>query len=267
MDNKKVVLLSRCYQDGIKDCQDFVLKTAKDCGIGSAIICIMKADKQTKDRQIINDIEITFLFLNKHVSKPSGVLNEGITEALNGGFDGCFIISREVKILPKQFTNMVERFNGEEDKLLAVGYRLQEKLAGAQQGAGQPSPQEGVAFDVPWNTCILWNSSLFKTLVKKFDTICDGGMGRLVLENFNPPLVTEFSGMEDGLAFAKVASEQSEGYYAVLFNESVSWIISNKPERICDHRKKMARKSIVLRAFINARGYSGEKLRDFVKVE
>lgn len=269
MDNKKVVLLARTdsKSKSIDDCLDFVLKTAKDCGIGNAIVCIMDTDKQLKDKQVINDIEVTFLFLGKQVSKPSGVLNAGISEVRKGGFDAFFIISKEVKILPKHYTNMVERFNGEEDKLLAVGYRLQETLAGAPRGAGQPSPQEGIAFVVPWNTCILWNALLFNKVVGGFDAICNGGMGSFVLENFNPPLVTEFCGMEDGLALAKVASEQSRGYYAVLFNESVRWLIPNEPMRISDHRKKLARKSIVLRAFINARGYSEEKLRNFVKVE
>lgn len=257
----EIILITRTSEEEQQACYRFIERTIQYKLITKVIIGVFGKKDHVPNEPRIKVIEMKS-------NGPSTVLNMLFKEVPANFQGGILVVSKEVQIRLDELQRMVQRFEGEEDKLLAVGYRLQEIQKGSKPGEGIPSSQEeDVAFDVPWNTCILWNASLFRAKVKKFDTICDGGMGSLVLENFNPPLVTEFSGVEDGLALAKVAFEQSEGYYAVLFSESLPWVIPNEPERICDHRKKMARKSIVMRAFISARGYSEEKLRNFVKVE
>ena len=65
--------------------------------------------------------------------------------------------------------------------------------------------------------------------------------------------------MEDGLLIAKLTTENPEARYKLL-DEKLPWNIIGDKERIKNHKIKMVRKNIVLKKFINIKGYSIDAL-------
>ncbi len=149
--------------------------------------------------------------------------------------------------------------------LLAVGYKFKifNGIKLDTELGEKYKNKDLVAYYVPWNTCAIWDYKWFKAYVVKFDEITD-------TNPFCPVCVTidgecsqtPHRGMEDGLAIAKaVSKEHSLKYKLIGINHDTPlWRVN--PNKILEHRQKLARKDIVLRNFMAIRGYSVEDLEN-----
>ena len=128
---------------------------------------------------------------------------------------------------------------------------------------GNNSDNYGIAYQVPWNTCALWNEKYIYGSGKKkliFDEICEekkNNLGPLYVKVGGLLSQTEFKGMEDGLAITALVSNNKNLKFK-LIDKILKWDIDKKREIL--HKTKMARKNIVLSTFINIKGYSVDKL-------
>lgn len=122
--------------------------------------------------------------------------------------------------------------------------------------------EDFIAYQVPWNTCAIWNYELFKNYVKKFDKLTDENPFDQIcvcIDKICRP--TDHKGMEDGLAIAKAASqENSHITFRLLDHDTLLWDIKNDYNSVKKHREKLARKDTVLRDFMAVRDYSVENL-------
>lgn len=72
--------------------------------------------------------------------------------------------------------------------------------------------------------------------------------------------MTGYKGMEDGLAIAKLVTN-NPGLKYKLIPKEIYWNIMGDKKKAEEHKIKMARKNIVLSTFINIKGYSINKLK------
>lgn len=118
-----------------------------------------------------------------------------------------------------------------------------------------------IAYQVPWNTCAIWNYKLFKKYVGKFDEITNTNPYNKVNVCIDGVCKqTDHKGMEDGLALAKAVSKKGEKIYYKLLDKTIPWEINLA--RKYEHREKLARKDIVMRNFMGVRDYSVEDLKN-----
>lgn len=180
--------------------------------------------------------------------------------------EAFLICSKEVNLKTDDIKALQERLQSN-DKLLVVGYRfeipdehLNEELHDYYENGLL------IAYKVPWNTCALWSYGLFNKYVGKFDEIT-------AKNSFEPVHVcidsvvrhTDHRGMEDGLAIAKAVFEaRKEGQkieFGLVEEKKLKWEINTtEPEKVLEHRKKLARKDSVMRGFMKYRGYPEKDL-------
>ncbi|MFH1207007.1 MAG: hypothetical protein V1668_00165 [Patescibacteria group bacterium] len=260
---KKIALITRTKINELSECLVFTRKCLSEFKIKQGYICVTGLITASPTISS-SDGEIQYLYTRSE--GPSAVLNEVINK-IGNKFD-YFIISKEVKIKKADFQKMREIINRKNHKVLVIGYKLQDKIKETGEEITEKKDQKGIAFKVPWNTCALWNSKLFTTYVEKFDEICDGKLGEIVLSQFRPPRITKIEGMEDGLGIAKVANiPKSLGVKVILIDKYLDWVFSQeKPDRIWKQETKMARKSIVLSELMRIRNYCEGKLRNLLAV-
>jgi len=122
----------------------------------------------------------------------------------------------------------------------------------------------GVAYQVPWNSCALWNKKFVYGKGQdqlRFDEICDENQfGKAMVKLGDNYEATNYEGMEDGLAIAELATKNPELKFKLLEEELYCNVLGDE-EVIKKHKIKMARKNLVLSFFINIKGYSSESLR------
>ncbi|MEK7143048.1 MAG: hypothetical protein AAB785_02460 [Patescibacteria group bacterium] len=169
------------------------------------------------------------------------------------------IASKEVELQPENIDNLVEYIDSDKD-VLVVGYKLKDNIL-TDKEYKTFSNDGGIAYQVPWNTCAIWDYKLFDKYIGEFDEICSNNqLGKLILVINGDVKYTGYKGMEDGLAISKALDKNSNLKYKLLKDE-LFWNIDGDDERKIDQKVKLARKNIVLSTFINIKGYSIEKLR------
>jgi hypothetical protein len=181
--------------------------------------------------------------------------------------DAFLVCSKEVGLDKEHLETLIDNIRKNLKHLLVVGYKFKivdEKLNNELQG--YYNNKNLIAYQVPWNTCAIWNYKLFNDYINKFDEITFGR------EPFNftdvsidgVPYRTEHKGMEDGLAIAQASSQQKKPkiYFKLLDENPLSWAVDSDKIK---HRKKLARKEAVLRNFMAFRNYSVKDLLDAKK--
>lgn len=178
--------------------------------------------------------------------------------------------SKEVRLKDVYIEKMVKEIEkqNKKDKLIVVGFEFQDNVteeAEYNQYANDNNGDIGIAYRVPWSTCALWNKEFVYGKDKnklEFDKICENKpLDHLKVKIHNILMETEYEGMEDGLAIAKlITNNKNKKIEYKLFDEYLFWRLPRNDERILRHKIKLARKNIVLSTFMNIKGYSIDKL-------
>ncbi len=209
-------------------------------------------DKVSSDSLQNNDLRIEFFLSDDPISPVS--MNMVIETIRKDNFDAFIIASKEIEINKQRIKKLINYIENDKD-LLVVGYSF--KIRDTQLDQELQSyyrNKELVAFQVPWNTCAIWNYKLFIQHVGEFDPITDKN-------NFSPLKVSvgeniieaDHRGMEDGLAIAKALSKISSSIkFKLIKKGSLYWRVNNTDK----HRQKLARKNKVMSNFMEHRGYS-----------
>lgn len=234
------------------------------------VICNEIKDKKKlneKFKKIKIDHKIKFVNNKRPISSIS--MNSAIKK-LPTDTDFFIIASKEVTLSEKNIETLIKtikKYLNMKQKILVVGYKFRTEIKGNkkldEELQEKYNDNDLIAFKVPWNTCAIWNYDLFTRYVIKFDNITDPKEPRkieLLIDKVS--CKTDKKGMEDGLAIAKaVLIEPKIKYHLIDINKnSPLWKVN--PDKIPVHRKKLARKDIVLRNFMVIRGYSEKILKD-----
>lgn len=182
--------------------------------------------------------------------------------------DAFFVWSKEVDFEIADIDELADEIRNNEN-LLVAGFKF--KHVGNEEINSELNnyyaDKNLIAYQVPWNTCAMWNYKLFDEYVKKFDEIT---LGKYPFQDI-PVIVkktiktAEHKGMEDGLAIAQAVS-QPKGLKDIKFKlieKSLNWEIrdGNDGNGIEKHLKKLARKEAVMRNFMAMRNYAVEDLK------
>lgn len=261
---KKIVLVTRTSncEVGFRKCKRKLETQFKKNSVINKyyVISNWKTDEKFKIGKL--DYEIIF---DKNPTRPT-VFNK-VLEKLNKNNDGeeyhLLAYSKEVDLRNKDIDRMIDEIEKNEDHLIVVGYRLRDKVLTLKK---QLLYEKGIAYKVPWNTCALWNKKFVYgkgTKKLKFDEICEedkNEFGELRVKINGYQVIASYKGMEDGLAIAELVSNNENLKYKLIDDNFPSWRIDCDEKRILSQKIKMARKSIVLAAFMSIRGYSKDKL-------
>jgi hypothetical protein len=245
-----------------------LIKEAESSGINESRIYIVSDFKESNYSldahtkvQIIKDANpIGPVSINTAIKKIEDDIGKHDDKEEGLAFLVC---SREVKLKKEDIIKLRKAI--EEDKfMLVVGYKLEitndEQLK--KELEDYYNNKALIAYQIPWNTCAIWNYRLFRQYVVKFDEITKENPFNQVnvcIDNYCSQ--TKHEGMEDGLAIAKAASQKGKDrIYFKLFEKKINWNIDLTKKR--SHREKLARKDIVLRNFMEVRGYSVKDLED-----
>jgi len=181
--------------------------------------------------------------------------------------DAFLVCSREIKVSSKDIEDLIKKIKEDKDHLLVAGYKFQledEELDNELQAYYRNGNL--IAYQVPWNTCAIWNYQLFNEYVSKFDEITnENPFPQLSVSIDGVCIPTEYQGMEDGLAIAKAASCKEKGAeikFALLKDNPLVWEINSDDSEIKRHRVKLARKETVMRSFMSVRDYSMRDLKN-----
>jgi len=263
---EKIILATRAKANSYDACL-WELKKRFNNNFGkiSKIYIVCDANKNITE---INGIPAEVIF-NKRSIKACAF--NSVIDRLNEENDKRFHLltfSIEVDLKSENIEKMISEINQDKENTIAAGYRLKDNILGETEANiyanGDLMGEDiGIAYKVPWNTCGLWNKKFVYGTGKQrlwFDEICESEnnqFGALSIKGFQDK--TEYEGMEDGLAIAKLIYDNSN-LKCKLIKNPLLWTISGDDERKLKHRLKLARKNIVLSAFINIKGYSIEKL-------
>lgn len=181
--------------------------------------------------------------------------------------------SKEVEFQQEHINKMINELENDEEKIIVVGYRLKDNILSDDEiksysNIDLRNKDTGIAYSVPWNTCALWNKKFVygeDDTELNFDEICEkdkNQLGELKVKVNGKLLSTDYEGMEDGLAIARLVTNNPDKCLKYkLIKESLYWNIYGDKERLIKHKKKMARKNIVLSTFMNIKGYSTDKFK------
>jgi hypothetical protein len=179
-------------------------------------------------------------------------------------YDYFFVCSKEIAIKAQYIKTLIKEIQNNK-QLLVIGYKFtieDKKLNKELQN--YYNDKDFIAYQVPWNTCAMWNYNLFDKYIKEFDKITLGVPTktlRVCIDNVCHD--THFKGMEDGLAIAKAASQSDKPkVYFKLLDDYLPWKINNDYNKKLDHRKKLARKDIVMRGFMKEYDFKENDLKD-----
>ncbi len=176
-----------------------------------------------------------------------------------------FTFSKEVEVRKEHIEQLVKELD---HNVIVAGYKLRDNVLSDQEYEvfsngyrGRP----GIAYLTPWNTCALWNKKFINVENGLwFDDICEkenNQLSQLRIKIEEREEETAYEGMEDSLAIARLLTmhEKANLKYKLL-NNTLAWNISDGDEVRLKHKKKMARKNIVLTTFMNIKGYSIDQL-------
>lgn len=267
MEKDKIVIATRTEKDGLEECKEKMINLLKHKLVAKAYIIYDKEDSCPDG--------IKILVNKKPSTKPTRetAFNQVIEELREDKSKAQYHLltfSKEVELDDKNIDRMISEIR---TGVIVVGYRLFDNVLSEKESKQfsnrHNSDDFGIAYQVPWNTCALWNKKFVygeneKEL--KFDEICEDNQ----LENFRVKvdgvfMETEYKGMEDGLAIAKLVSSNDNLKFK-LINERLPWRIDEDRERRIKHKIKMARKNIVLSKFMEMKGYSIDKLMAAKKI-
>ena len=258
----KIVLATRTTKDGYNDCIKGLERFKDNSNIEKIyIICNLR-----KRIFKIGNINHQLLFDENPIRQTS--FNR-VIEKLNKNKSKQYHLltfSKEVGLRNEDIEKMINTLR---NNLIVVGYRLKDNILSGEElrlyTNGENSNNVGIAYQVPWNTCALWNRRFVYGVGKeelKFDEICEkehNQLGKLIVKVDKDYECTNYVGMEDGLAIAELVTKNKDLKYK-LIKKPLSWSINENNKK--DHKIKMARKNIVLSTFINIKGYSIDKLRE-----
>lgn len=181
-----------------------------------------------------------------------------------------FTFSKEVEVKAEHIQSLFKELN---ENVIVMGYELSDNILSNQEQAlySNGAQQEtGIAYWVPWNTCALWNMYYLTGKNRLwFDEICEkenNQLGPLVININGRLIVTDYEGMEDGLAIARLLTLYNNNnlkFRRLKYKgQSLNWNLPDDDNNKLKQKKKMARKNIVLSTFMGIRGYSIEQLRN-----
>ncbi len=272
-DENKIVIATRTKKDGYKKCVEILENLSKTDSVSkSYIICNLgneeakKENKKYKNKiEVIPDSNpISMTAFNLVIKR----LNDELKKDKEGNKYHLLTFSKEVDLQEENIERMIKEIE-KERKTVVVGYRLKDNMLSKEEyrqfAGGSDSDNYGIAYQVPWNTCALWNQEFIYNEGKNkliFDKICEGkknSLGPLYVKVNGVLVETEFKGMEDGLAIAGLVSED-ENLRFKLIDDNLPWKIDEDFKMVMKYKIKMARKNIVLSTFMNIKGYSIDKL-------
>lgn len=227
---------------------------------GLHMIYIITSTNDGKDYQIeMSGLQVQVLHSNTPTSPT--VPNIALAELAKQSEKPCalLVVSKEVEISTTHILRMQQSLADNPD-LLVAGYRFEIHHSDKPTEATLRLELETYyndagleAFQIPWNTCALWNYELFDTYIQRFDSITENG------DEYQPISVTvdgqtyqtAHVGMEDGLAIAK-AKSLNPRLSTKLLVEHVPWRVHDALQ----HRLKIARKEQVMEDYMTARHYN-----------
>jgi hypothetical protein len=254
----KIILATRVYKDNYEVCKSKLLSFSNKNIAGFYIICDLQKKPFKENGKYFNVI------FDSNPIRPTAfnlVIDELNKDKINQYH--LLTFSQEVELEDENIETMIKELK---EDLIVVGYRLRDNVLSDKElelYSNGKFPNVGIAYQVPWNTCALWNRKfIYGENLLKFDEICEkdkNQLGKLKVKVNGEPEDTDYEGMEDGLAIAELINKNPELKFK-LIEEELSWNIQGNEDRIKKQKKKMARKNIVLSTFINIKGYSIEAL-------
>jgi len=258
---EKIVLATRTDQDGLKECVEKIERLLTFGYIAKGYI-VYKGDPKIENN-------IVFVHDDNPTRESAFQL---VIDSLQDDFKNSgnkyhlLTFSKEVEFNSGNIEKMLSEI---EQGIIVVGYKLCDNVLSEREtrqfGGGENFDDYGVAYQVPWNTYALWNKEFVygsgdKKLI--FDKMCEGNQpGNLEVVVNGIIIKTDYKGMEDGLAIARLISKDPDLKFK-LIDEILPWRIDEKFERRLKHKVKMARKNAVLSHLINVNGYSIDKLME-----
>ncbi len=259
--------------ENFKECVKKLKELSKSSSVfRSYIICDLdkkKAkeiinEKNSKVEIIYNSDPICMTAFNSAIKE----LNDKLKKNKEGNKYHLLTFSKEVELWEENIEKMIEEIE-EKREIIVVGYRLMDNVLSEEEceqfANGNKNDNYGIAYQVPWNTCALWNKEFVygeneRRLI--FDEICEKNpLGNLYVKVNDVSVETEFEGMEDGLAIAALVSNNRDlNLKFKLINERLPWRIIENCGRRMKHKIKMARKNKVLSVFIKKKKYSINEL-------
>jgi hypothetical protein len=234
-------LIKEVSLSGINDIYVISNTDVNDCEIDSVKIRVINDDDPTSPTSI-----------NK------------VLDVIKNEKGGLFILicSKEVRLRRRNIEKLKKVMVENSNNLLVAGFKFEiendEQLKNELEN--YYNDKNSIAYQVPWNTCAIWNYQLFKEYVGKFDEITNKNpFGQVCVCIDNVCCKTDHQGMEDGLAIAKASSQKHHVYYRLL-DKKLPWKVKSSDKQ--QHRKKLARKDTVMRNFMGVRDYSVKDLED-----
>ena len=260
-DKNKIIIATRTDNKGFDKCVKELKRLSKINLVFKSYIICNSHEKINSKIEVISDSDpICMTAFNVVIKK----LNDELKNNKNKYH--LLTFSKEVDLKKKNIERMAEETEKEKE-IIVVGYRLKGDILSEKEykqfANGNNINNFGIAYQVPWNTCALWNEKFIYGRGKKklmFDKICEeknNNLGPLFVKVDGLLSQTEFKGMEDGLAIAALISNNKNLKFK-LINDKLGWKIDKKDD--IKHKTKMARKNIVLSTFMNIKGYSTDKL-------
>ena len=254
----KNIFITRTKREGYDDCKKWLNQLANNNKIDVFIIIsdLRKLEGQKIGRKRLFDIFDTnptsAISLNKAIQEIKKIYSGNRSERKH-----FLIVSKEVELTAENIDTLIEKISPD-NTTLVVGFDLQDNVLTNEEYEIFCNGN-GIAYQVPWNTCAIWNYDLFIKYVGEFDNICyNNQFDKLKVKIKDKIEETEYEGMEDGLAILKAVNENDNLKFFRL-EDKLPWNISNNS--IKRHKQKMARKNIVLSMFANIKGYSIDKLK------
>jgi hypothetical protein len=272
INEEKIILATRIKSDSYEDCVEAIKKYFN--GNFHRIAKIFVLCDLNKENFKIEGVPVEIIF-DKNPIKAcafNSVLSRLCTE--NAARYHLLTFSKEVNLKNENIERMINEINQDCENIIVAGYRLKDDVlkkeeANIYAGGDLQGEDVGIAYKIPWNTCALWNKKFVYGSGKErlqFDKICESennqfeGLYVKVMGSFQ--VKTQYEGMEDGLAIAKLVNDNPTlNLKCKLIKEPLDWIIEENDARRLNHRLKMARKNIVLSTFINIKGYSMERFK------
>ncbi len=240
------------------------------------LIVVTDSDKEFK----LNNVTCETIF-DSYPTRPTAFnkVVEKLNKTKQTTQPHLLTFSKEVKFGVEHINTLVEKITGKEERgegdsrnMIVVGYKLRDNVSSDTEmrlfeNRDVRTNDVGIAYKVPWSTFALWNKKFVygdNELRLVFDEICEPEnhqFGELTVNINGNSETTSYKGMEDGLAIARIIHYSPNKLLNYeLIKEPIDWEIENDAKRILEHKKKLARKNIVLSTFMNVRGYSVEQL-------
>lgn len=251
---KSVILITRVATEDDLARGDLVelLSEAKSFGIDEQdMYVVLKAREAKNSQHKVGDMKVWTI----HDDDPTGPTSMNSTlsflrEKSKSKPSALLIASSEVRLRSKDIKRLEDELfikESDDNNILIVGYKFNHVDGTLDKCLQDCYKKQLAAYVIPWNTCALWNFSLFDKYVQEFDDVTRG-VGLVVQTTMGE---TPLKGMEDGLAIAKGVSRGRLHYK--LLDSDIIWDVKRDNN---DHLRKLTRKDMVLLHFMTTRGYS-----------